>query len=368
MGGRVKHIDIAKGISIFFVSLFHSQPIFYGALAHSKLGSYFQAVIEPMSLFRLPLFFFLSGVFFTWTVSPKIFLAKISEALLKPYFSVLLLVFAISIVLGGDGLWWQLAGIFYGNGDTITWFWIPLWFLPHLFVVYLFSYILFRCFKFYQLPPGPTALVLLIFTVIGVFCIQLFWQLDIQVLGRSIQLPGLPFSLDIILITSVCFISGHILKTRLIQFSPNLQILIPLAVLLVLIAVFTDAHIDLNKRIYKDPFFATLGAVCGIYVVISIAWFISKGKWLSYVLLRMGEASLYILIFHFFIQRISYSILSAFVTDKAALFVIGVISLGLSVSIPLLIKWVVVRSDILSLAFLPFESNKSLQRILNSLR
>jgi fucose 4-O-acetylase-like acetyltransferase len=143
-----------------------------------------------------------------------------------------------------------------------------------------------------------------------------------------------------------------------------------LAVLFVFISVFTDAHIDLNNRVYKDPFFATLATSCGIYIIVSIAWFISKSKWLSYVPLRLGEASIYILIFHYFIQAKTSSYLSAVITDETALFILAVcsgivISFGLSISIPLHIKWIVDRSDILSLAFLPFKSNKSLQRMLN---
>ena len=124
-------------------------------------------------------------------------------------------------------------------------------------------------------------------------------------------------------------------------------------------------HIELNNRVYKDPFFATLATSCGIYIIVSIAWFISKSKWLSYVPVRLGEASIYILIFHYFIQAKTSSYLSAVITDETALFILAVISIGLSISIPLLIKWIVDRSDILSLAFLPFKSNKSLQRMLN---
>ena len=367
MDGRIKHIDIAKGISIFLVAMAHGTPVFV-PLVSSKVIFYYQEVIGPISLFRMPLFFFLSGIFFTWTVNPKIFLIKKSEALLKPYFSVLLLIFSTHIALGSDALLWQLAGIFYGNGETIRESWVALWFLTHLFAVYLFTYVLFRFFKFNQLPFGVMVAVLLIFMSIGALCIQLFWHLDVQLFGRSIQLPGLPFSLDIILITSVYFICGHILKTRLIQFSPNIPLLILSLVLFVLILVFTDAKLNLYERVYRDPLFATLGTACGIYIVISIAWFISKSKWLSYVPLRLGEASIYILIFHGFIQLKFYYYFSAGVTDENALMIIAIISFGLSVSIPLLIKWVVIRSDILSLAFLPFESNKSLQRILNSLR
>ena len=84
--------------------------------------------------------------------------------------------------------------------------------------------------------------------------------------------------------------------------------------------------------------------------------------------MRFGEASLYILIFHGFIQLKFFYTFSAGVTDGTVLYGIAVIAFALSVSLPLLIKWVVVRSDILSLAFLPFESNKSLQRLLGALR
>jgi len=51
--GRVEHIDIARGISITLVAMFHS---------HLKFS--IPEVIEPMSLFRMPLFLVLSGVFF----------------------------------------------------------------------------------------------------------------------------------------------------------------------------------------------------------------------------------------------------------------------------------------------------------------
>jgi fucose 4-O-acetylase-like acetyltransferase len=62
MDGRVKHIDIAKGISIFLVAMAHGTPVFV-PLVSSKVIFYYQEVIGPISLFRLPLFFFLSGIF-----------------------------------------------------------------------------------------------------------------------------------------------------------------------------------------------------------------------------------------------------------------------------------------------------------------
>jgi fucose 4-O-acetylase-like acetyltransferase len=75
MVDRVKHIDIAKGISITLVAMFHGQLRFF-----------FPEIIEPMALFRLPLFFLLSGVFFSWAASPKDFFNKKIRGYVKAIF------------------------------------------------------------------------------------------------------------------------------------------------------------------------------------------------------------------------------------------------------------------------------------------
>lgn len=355
MSSRVRYIDIAKGISIFLV-----------ALGHSKVRAHYPSVIDSMSLFRLPLFFFLSGVFFSWVTQAKEFFVKKSEALLKPYFFVLLIIWLINIAQGDGDIAWRLKGIFYGNGDTIKW--QPMWFLPHLFAVYVFSYVLFRYLKFYELPALLKAVVLAAFMAIGSMYVRLFWYVDVRVLGESVQLPGLPFSLDLVLISAFYFISGHLLRARLVEFKPNRYFLILSLVTFFVILLNTGAFANLNKRIYHEPFFATLAALSGIYLMLSLAWFLSKRKGLSVVPLRLGQASLYILIFHDFIQTGIYNYFSAGLTNESVLMLLAAGSLVMGVSLPLLIKWVVVRSDILSLGFLPFKSNRLLQRTLYARR
>ena len=65
MNRRIELIDIAKGISIILV-----------AFAHSKLRPYLPELNNALSLFRMPLFFFLSGIFFSAAINPDIFLIK----------------------------------------------------------------------------------------------------------------------------------------------------------------------------------------------------------------------------------------------------------------------------------------------------
>lgn len=350
MKGRVGHIDIAKGISITLVAMFHS-----------KLRIYCPEIVEPMSLFRMPLFFLLSGIFFSWTANPKVFLLKKSEALLKPYFSVLLLLLFTSMVAGEHGLISQFSGILYGNADTIRWY--PMWFLPHLFAVYVFAYILFRYIGLAQLPPLSIIAIISVFLVIGCIWTDYFWNKNIAFFSQSFTIPGLPFSADIILVSSCYFILGHLLKAHLMNFTPNLWILALSIALFVFIVQTTDAHIDLNRRVYSAPIYATLGALSGIYMIISLSYALCQKHWLSFIPLRIGQASLYILIFHDFIMYKLFSYFSANVVEKSNLVLLAFVCLALAVFIPVAIKWAVERNDLLSLAFLPFKSNKLLQRM-----
>lgn len=54
MRDRIEHIDIAKGIGIIFV-----------AFTHSKLTTYFPLVNNLQEQFVMPLFFLISGTFFS---------------------------------------------------------------------------------------------------------------------------------------------------------------------------------------------------------------------------------------------------------------------------------------------------------------
>ncbi|MCG8613444.1 MAG: acyltransferase family protein [Pseudomonadales bacterium] len=349
MNNRINYIDIAKGISIALVALHHSQ-----------LKSYFLEIIEPMSLFRMPLFFFLSGIFFSYVLLPKAFLLRKAEALLKPYFFVLVVLFLCSFLSGENALIWKLKGIFYGNGDTIRW--SALWFLTHLFALYAFGYCLFYFFRFGCLSFGLQVAVLFCFLVVGSLFVDYFWYRSINIYDFSTELPGLPFSLDILLISSPYFILGYLLKDKVFNFRPNLLILIFFIGLFVCLASFSDAYIDLNKRIYVNPIVAPIGAILGIYIVLSCAWFFSKVDWLKLIFIRLGTASLFILIFHHFIEYNLFTFLSVGVAGDNNLLIVSVFSYLLSISIPLLIKKIVEGNELLSLAFFPFRSKRVFKR------
>lgn len=337
---RVKHIDIAKGISICLVAMFHS-----------KMKFYFPDIIEPMALFRMPLFFFLSGIFFSWRKNAADFVFTKADSLLKPYFTILVFIFFLSSVFGGDNLFLHFIGIFYGNGDTLRW--SALWFLTHLFVVYLFSFVFFRlCHQFKIERPYILSLLLFLF-VLGAINVDFFWLIKADFISSGFFLPGLPFSVDIIFITSFYFILGYLLKKLIIDFKPDFILFCFAFVLFYLVVTFTTAHIDLNKRIYEDPFYATIGALSGIYVVIYISYVISKSSVFSNFFSILGKASLFILIFHSIIQRTSFKALSELSDDLSYLSIVSFFSFCLSIWFSLIIKRIVDGNLYLSFFFLP---------------
>ena len=136
MAKRIEYVDIAKGFSILLVVIYHMANQDY-----SNEYPFFVEVNSYFSVFRMPFFFFMSGVFFSYSKSFMPFLLSKADVFLKPYFFVLTLLYVFNVIAYGDGAKLTVWGILYGNASTITW--APMWFLTHLFVLYLFSYVVF---------------------------------------------------------------------------------------------------------------------------------------------------------------------------------------------------------------------------------
>lgn len=138
MKQRIEYIDLAKGFCISFVVLLHV----YGELSGD--------VLKIMNLFRMPLYFFLSGLFFkTYDGFPD-FLRKKTNKLLIPFFFCLLVTIIPSTILlnsmtqheltMNDFFWVDNIRFNLGiNGAS--------WFLLCLFAVNVYFYIIFLLTK-----------------------------------------------------------------------------------------------------------------------------------------------------------------------------------------------------------------------------
>ncbi len=295
---RLVSIDIARGLGILLVVLGHTLAeanyhvqnttvLFLGQLIYS---------------FHMPLFFFISGMFFNPEIRFVDLLKRRFDSLLKPYLFTIFLIYFVSIFydknLGLSTALLRIVKALYGNSYYLELYWSQIWFLPALFALNLFALAFYTVFK--RLPVWSLFLGLLATLAVGVWTINWFMPFKLDWLGLNLELSGLPFSLDILLVCSFFFILGREVYARV-----PLEVFAPLWVLLVSAAVclglnlYSPAILGLNFRVYDAPVIVTLEALAGIVFVLSLSHWIEKlGGWVSQALQYYGKISLIVLIFH----------------------------------------------------------------------
>jgi len=296
--GRLISIDIARGIGILLVVLGHT-------LAEANYHVQNAAVLflgQLIYSFHMPLFFFISGMFFKPEMRFSEMLKRRFDSLLKPYLFTIFLIYFVSVLydknLGLSTALLRIVKALYGNSYYLELYWSQIWFLPALFAINLFAFVFYASFK--RLPIWTLFVGLLATLVVGIVTINWFMPFKLAFLGLNQELSGLPFSLDIVLICSFFFILGREVYERvpLEVFAP-LWVLIGSAAIMLGLNLYSPAILGLNFRVYDSPVIVTLEALAGIVFVLSLSQWIEKlGGWSSSALQYYGKISLIVLIFH----------------------------------------------------------------------
>ena len=293
MSKRIEYIDIARGIGILLVVMGHNDFALVSPFAYKVIYS-----------FHMPLFFFLSGYFINTTAGFWNFSKKRFHSLLKPFLFTLFLIYFVSISFGKMGFENAMIRIvksLYGTGRYIDW--VQLWFLPHLFVVSLYAFIFYALMKKVDNRYVRWIVLLLTLGVSSLF-LHSFYPFQLSVLGKSYELWGLPFSLDLVLLSGFFFILGS--EARQItseQFFGNWVLLLAAGAALILLNIFFGARIDLNTRTYESYVINTAESVVGILFILALSRQLElHAAKLSSFFKYAGRISLIILIFHVPIQ------------------------------------------------------------------
>ena len=344
---RNSTIDLAKGIGIFLVVLGHNPIVL------NESDELFRIIFS----FHMPLFFFLSGIFLRETDQLKPFVLSRASSLLKPYFVILasmgLLKLFLAIVQGDAGIYHAqyFLGLVYGTGRTIDS--EPMWFLPHLFISLVFSLVFLKKIKLIKNSKFLTASVATVFLLVGIYFIDAFWYPQpinsnpspVDIVDR---LPGLPWSIDLILITSSFIVFGYLLKEEV----KSIVFSLPRFLLAITIFAFShyyfDETINLSSRVYGNAFISTLQAALGIYIIISLASLV-KGKSVLSVfrkpLMYLGSGTLFVLIFHNSFQNKAFEALSKVTLNN---YFAAVFSLVVGIALPLILWEITKRQAFLA--------------------
>ena len=342
MSNRIVHIDVAKGIGILLVVLGHNWIVLH------ERGELYRVIYS----FHMPLFFLLSGIFFNPAKPLLVTLIEKADSILKPYFITMLAAEIVYRLLGPQeiSLPVSLFGIFYGTANLIRWG-IP-WFLPHLFALFIFAWLVIRATKLEQRTLLFKIILLAVLLTAGYLTVGNFMKTSIILNGEEVKLRGLPFSADIIPITGFYFLLGRLLGRQISNMKPNSLLLCGSLVLFFTLHYFTNYQTNLNLRRYDNLVISTALALLGVYSTLTISVFISKFKAFAKPLAGFGMNSLIILLFHYPIQSGLFQFMGDYSPRK---FVVGLMAFAATALITLglakIIRWV----KPLAWLYLPFK-------------
>lgn len=337
-------MDIARGIGILVI-----------VFAHSWFVATSPDLLYPiLASFILPLFFFLSGVLFK-PEQPFVEMAvRKADGLLKPFFFTMLVYVIVRSVLRGQPLLPDIGGVLYASVDTIPW--QAMWFLPHFWVAILFSWVMLRLIQRLKLPLWASFILMGLQLLLGIWILPLFWQLPVTIGGQAYVLPGLPFSLDITLISSMYFIVGYLLRDWLRTHAGSWLTLLIAVVLFAVVFIPTWDTMDLAQRRYDSWLWTSLLAVIGVYACWALAQVMMVSTWLTRVMTYVGQSTLILLIFHGEIQHKTVDLLERLGLHA---FVAACLGLVVAVVVPLLIGEVIKRVAFLRFFYFPFPVRKA---------
>lgn len=249
---RILWVDIAKGIGIILVVSGHMID------GSSKLGMYIWS-------FHMPLFFFLSGLFMSSTLSLQS-VKKRARQLLLPCFIFTVISCAVQYFILGNTL------------DSLSHSLpVPLWFLTTLFLADLMS----RC-----LSPVLGIPLLILFCLIGSMLCQYFDY-------------GTVYSLSSVFPASAFYLIGYTYRSRKMPLgggNSSVLLLVTFLLLPVLVISFNN-HTNLDSN--RISLIGYIIALLGIVQTILVSKLISKTKIMSTTLSYLGRNSLVIMLTHF---------------------------------------------------------------------
>jgi fucose 4-O-acetylase-like acetyltransferase len=192
-----------------------------------------------------------------------------------------------------------VKSVLYAGGFYIEW--IQLWFLPHLFIVSIFAYIILK----YVSNQYARWIILAAGLALSQQGITYFWPFHLAVSGNTYNYQGLPYSLDLTLICGFFFLLGNEFGKLNLQGILGNWLLFTASFLgLLALNLYSSARLDLFMRTFDSLWVNTSEAILGIIFVLTLSVQIEQHfSKVKSVLTYFGWISIFVLIFHWYIQE-----------------------------------------------------------------
>jgi fucose 4-O-acetylase-like acetyltransferase len=288
-GKRIDYVDFAKGLGILAVILSHCY------IPDTYLQKYLYS-------FHMPLFFFLSGMFFK-DVRAKIIFSKRVKSILIPYtfFSIisLILYFILSnigVIVPFDEQVIKVIGVFYGNGINGWMFNITLWFLLCLFCV---EYIFLIVVRFSYTDKKLGGLL---------FCLAVLGYLDY--LFMPVRLP---WGADVAISGTVFYGLGYLFnkhEKNILNYIKQYRFgIIILSLLISHFAAYFNDQVDMSYNYFGNIVLFYLSAMSGIIFILLISIKIGSVKFINFLgnksLIILGTHTLFLIVLGSLLHRMN---------------------------------------------------------------
>lgn len=268
---RIGYIDIAKGIGILLV-----------IWAHLECCEYVRSAIY---LFHMPLFFFISGMFYKDPSDAKVYIQKTLKKYVYPYVFFLLAFVPITLILNllqtkaGEGI--EFFKMFSASKTNV-----PLWFLMALCA---HNVIYTALHKFVNIRH--------------VVCL-LFFVMSYIVVTIHVNLPHILIRIGI----SIFFYwLGNIYRCQeKVRIEAQKKLVIPLILAYFILTIFVTSSDIYTLKLNSNPLLFVLAAVVGIFMTLSMSHFLDSVTQNAAVqfLKLLGTNSLYIFAAHWPMLRL----------------------------------------------------------------
>lgn len=263
--GRFIFVDVAKALTMFIVVLYHLD----------------QCNRVWANAFFMPLFFFLSGIFFKPHNTGRDFIRRELRGTLLPF------LVGIAAGLLVEVLFYHFQDSSYLGGKNCAYFTfnlvgnVPLWFLVALFFMQFIVWAIENSFKKVTIKMGTY----LLFAAIGYLC-SIFNLRNTAFFGNACL--GLPF-----------FVLGYYGKDYWLSGRWYSHLLLILSTFAMLMVIPLKVSNNFHHTIVSPYYFPTIFfALAGIYMVLGFSMLLAnnfKCKWLIWI----GESTIFVLIFHY---------------------------------------------------------------------
>lgn len=329
---RIEYIDLAKGICIIMVVLFHVAKYYETTFL---INSFFK-------LIRMPLYFFLSGVFFKTYGGLIDFIKRKTNKLLIPYAFWYLLIsvgisllmyysFSITLDRAEDFTFWGALTAFWFKEDFPN---SAIWFLLCLFYVNLLFYVVYLIAFQIKKKEKQSLVVFILSMVVGGIGLC-FWKFNIN----------LPAFIDSAFTSVPFFCFGYLVKnhTKILENNRFDKYLLLISIMLFVLVgsvalLFGEGYsLKYNHFTVKS---AIIAYPCGLLGTLGVILFSKKVNRIP-IVSKYGRYSIMILVTHKFLMEM-YALLfkTLGVTDSVAVYLnLGVTLLSYLLLIPFMKKF-----------------------------